>query len=77
MKNNNLLRNIMPKVNFTIRGKNYEERKSSLAEIARNYQNEFSDCNLFYSEIAMLNEYFERNGKKYGLLKEFKENGII
>jgi len=77
MKNNNLLKNIMPEVDFTIRGKNYEERKSSLAEIARNYQNAFYNCNLFYSEIAILDEYFERNGKKYGLLKEFRENGIV
>lgn len=77
MKNSNLLKDIMPEIDFIIRGKSYKEKKNSLAEIARNYQNEFSNHNLFYSEIAILNEYFERNGKKYGLLKEFRENAII
>ena len=31
---------------------------------------------MYWSEVAYWNEHFERLGRRYGLLREFHENGI-
>lgn len=62
---------------FKIHGKNYQEQKASAEELAIRYQTEFAGYSWSYSELMEINEYFEKIGKKYGLLKEFRENGII
>lgn len=55
---------------------NYQKYK----EIARNeaiaWQLDFNNHKYSYSELAYFGEYFYKLGKKYGLLKEFRENGI-
>jgi len=33
--------------------------------------------NISYYEIITISEHFEKVGKKFGLLDEFRENGII
>ena len=33
--------------------------------------------NISYCEIITISEHFEKVGKKFGLLDEFRENGII
>ena len=63
-------------LDLTIKGKTYKERKYFAEEIAKIWQNEFSSLNWSYNELAIMNEYFYKIGKKYGLLKEFKENCI-
>ena len=63
-------------LDLTIKGKTYKERKYFAEEIAKIWQNEFSNLNWSYNELAIMNEYFYKIGKKYGLLKEFKENCI-
>jgi hypothetical protein len=35
-----------------------------------------SDNNFSYYELMVISEHFEKTGKKFGLLDEFKENGI-
>lgn len=57
--------------------KTYQERKESVRMEAIEYQNTFSDKPYSWGELATLSYYFEKMGKRYGLLKEFRENGII
>ena len=61
---------------FKMKGKTYQERKASLQELAIDWQLNFSGLAWSYAEIANIQEYFYRNAKKYGLVKEFKENAI-
>lgn len=63
----------------TIRGKTYAERQDCLRNIAIDWQYEFfRNCHdLSYSELAYWNVYFYENGKRYGLIREFEENGIL
>ena len=64
---------------FTIHGKTYSERRESLRDLAIDFQaNNDGDTTYQLSmyECGMASDYFERNGKKYGLLREFRENCI-
>ena len=61
---------------FKIGGKTYEERKNNLQSLAIDYSNNFAGLPWSYGELAEIGDFFYRNGKKYGLLKEFHENGI-
>ncbi len=63
-------------IDFTIHGNSYKEQKNSLRELAIEYQCSDFD-NLSYLELAIITGYFHKNGKRYGLLEEFIENGII
>ncbi len=64
-------------LDFKLSGKTYQERKNSLIEIAKDWQNNFSGLSWSYGEYAEIENYFYENAKRYGLLKEFKENCII
>lgn len=56
----------------------YAEKKDEIRQMAIDYQNMFVEGETFYwSDIAEWTEFFEKYGKRYGLLKEFRENGII
>ena len=52
----------------------YEKRKAEVREEAIAYS--YSDEELSYGELADKQDYFRRLGKRYGLLREFKENAI-
>ena len=54
----------------------YEKRKAEVREEAIEWQADFGEHDYFYSEIADKQDYFRRLGKRYGLLREFKENAI-
>jgi hypothetical protein len=45
--------------------------------IAINWQHSISKQRMSYGEIAEYQETFRKIGKRFGLLGEFKENGII
>ena len=62
---------------FKINGKNYQERKENLKDLAIDYQLNFSTLSWSYGEIATIQYYFYTNARRYGLIKEFKENCII
>jgi len=64
-------------LDFTIKGKTYEEKKASAEELAKEWQLNFAQYSWSYGELAEIEAYFEKVGKRFGLLKEFKENGII
>lgn len=56
---------------------NYREKKAKAREEAIRWQAEFQDHNYSYSELVHWQDYFEKLGKRYGLTREFKENGIL
>ena len=55
----------------------YSEKKAKIREEAVSWQQDFSKHNYSYGELAEKQAYFEKEGKKYGLIQEFRENGII
>lgn len=54
----------------------YEKRKAEVREEAIEWQADFCNHDYSYEEIAYYEEHFGRLGKRYGLLREFKENAI-
>ena len=63
-------------LDFKIKGKNYKERKGYLENIAIDYSNNFASLSWSYGELFEIKIWFYENGKRYGLLREFRENGI-
>lgn len=61
---------------FKLHGKTYQEKKAAAIDLAITWQHEFSYLSWSYLELAEIQGYFERIAKKYGLMKEFKENCI-
>ena len=57
--------------------KTYQELKNKAREEAKTWQFDFANNNYSYEEIGNVGEYFIKLAKRYGLTKEFKENGII
>lgn len=53
----------------------YNNNKQRIRDIAIMYQ---QDCEpQSWQYIAEITAYFTKQGKRYGLLKEFRENGVI
>ena len=55
----------------------YQRAKERARNKAIEWQLTFDKHNYSYGELAYYRDYFERLAKRYGLVKEFKENGII
>lgn len=55
----------------------YQKRKEAAREEAKEYQQWQSEQNLSWWDCEGFAIHFEELGKRYGLLKEFRENGII
>lgn len=55
----------------------YEKRKARAREKAIEWQLKFGTKDVSYDELLEAGNYFEKLGKRYGLLKEFRENGIL
>lgn len=63
---------------LVVSGKTYAERKADLHDKAVEWSNTQGSYSAWsYGELASVSEFFERNGKRYGLLAEFRENAII
>jgi hypothetical protein len=54
----------------------YQQGKERARERAIEWQLDFDNHTYSYGELADFCEYFRRLGKRYGLLREFHENGI-
>jgi hypothetical protein len=63
-------------LDFKISGKTYKERQASLRDLAIEWQTRFAWYGWSYGELSEMQSYFYENAKRYGLLKEFKENAI-
>ena len=55
----------------------YQIKKYEIRQEAIEWQNNFELNNYSWGELAKMQANFEKNAKRYGLLKEFRENGII
>lgn len=56
---------------------NYIKYKERARQEAIEYQEWASEQSLSWGEIAFYCDYFYHKAKQYGLIKEFRENGII
>ena len=54
----------------------YNRMKRRARDTALCWQEEFANKSMSWGELAEAQSYFEKLGKKYGLLAEFRENGI-
>ena len=54
----------------------YASNKAVARQEAIDWQNAFDNHNYSDGELAEFGEHFEKLGRRYGLLKEFRENGI-
>ena len=56
--------------------KTYQQKKEAARQQAIDWQDQAAEQNLSYGELAEAGEQFEKLGRRYGLLQEFRENGI-
>lgn len=62
---------------LVLSGKTYKERKEDLYNKAVEWSNNQGEYAAWsYGELAVIQGFFEKNGKRYGLLNEFRENAI-
>ena len=54
----------------------YQRMKRRVRNTAIYWQEKFSEKSMSYEELAKAQSHFEKLGKRYGLLAEFRENGI-
>lgn len=57
--------------------KSYQEKKEQARKEAVEWSNTFKYKNYSYGELIVYEEYFYRLAKRYGLVREFRENGIL
>lgn len=62
-------------IEFKVKGKTYKEKQENARKLAINFQHEKMP-GLSWGEIVEIQGYFEKIGKRYGLLKEFREEGV-
>lgn len=55
----------------------YQKDKARAREKAIEWQRNFNNRSYSWGELAELQDYFRRIGKRYGLIREFAENCII
>ncbi len=55
----------------------YLKRQGEIQDEAIEWQRSFGDECYSYGELADYAEYFTKMGRRYGLLTEFRENGVI
>lgn len=63
-------------IELKVSGKTYSERKNDLQEKAIEYSHIVGCLDITISDLLDIDDFFRRNGKRYGLLKEFAENAI-
>lgn len=54
----------------------YQDGKERARKIAIDWQLNNSDYNYSYEGITIVSNYFYNLGKRFGLLREFRENAI-
>lgn len=55
----------------------YQRRKDAARAQAIKWQADFSDRSIPWAAIAAEQRHFEQLARRYGLLREFRENAII
>lgn len=59
-----------------VRGKTRAEKKESARQMAIAWQYAIGDFCPSYEDFAIAGDYFTAVGRRYGLLREFRENAI-
>lgn len=54
----------------------YKQMKEHARQIAIDWQLEAGEHSISYGELAEAGDYFNRLGRRFGLLREFRENAI-
>ena len=54
----------------------YQQMKEKVRNEAIEWQRDFENHNYSYGKLSVFQNYFETMGKRYGLLREFRENAI-
>lgn len=55
----------------------YKEKQAKARQLAIDWQLNFANQNHTWAYLSWWYLRFERIGRKYGLLREFRENGIL
>ena len=55
----------------------YMIKKEEVRQKAIEWQLNYSNNNYSYYDLMIWQDYFYKLAKRYGLIREFKENGII
>ena len=55
----------------------YELMQAAIRQTAQEWQDRVAGSNMTYAELLRDIRIFEKYAKKYGLQREFRENGII
>ena len=55
----------------------YQKKKAAARSYAQDWQEEFSESSWTWEEVATMQDTFLRIARRYGLVREFRENGII
>lgn len=55
----------------------YRKRQERARNKAVEWQMDFDNHNYSYGELVYWQNYFEKLGRRFGLVNEFRENGII
>lgn len=63
-------------IEFKTHGADFYERKESVRELAKDFQTH-DEGGLSYLELSEIQNWFTKMGIRYGLLTEFRENGVI
>jgi outer membrane protein assembly factor BamD (BamD/ComL family) len=54
----------------------YQQKKETARQEAIDWQYEAAEKSMSWGEVAEACAHFEKLGRRYGLLQEFRENGI-
>lgn len=55
----------------------YQKYKEKARQEAIEWQRDFEEQDYCWGDLIIYQQYFEEKAKRYGLVKEFKENCII
>lgn len=58
-----------------IEGKTYKEKQNNLQSLAIDFSLSLLDGDML--DLSIIYNFFESNAKRFGLIKEFRENAII
>lgn len=56
---------------------NYQKAKEEARNEAMEWQSDFANHDYSQGELAFYSAYFEKKARRYGLMKEFRENAIV
>ena len=62
-------------IDFSVKGKNYRERQSSVKTVAENFQR-FDNGSLRGVDYWRIGAWLEKEGKRFGLLQLFRKHSI-